>query len=41
MALGVRACRLGEYRLGTAGIVVNAVAATYLVVTVAAALLFG
>jgi hypothetical protein len=41
VALGVRACRLGERRMGTTGIVVNAVIATYLVFTVAATVLFG
>jgi hypothetical protein len=41
MLLGVRARRLGERRLGTTGIVVNAVIATYLVLTFAATLLFG
>jgi hypothetical protein len=41
MALGVRARRLGEHRLGTTGIVVNAVIAAYLVFTVAANLVFG
>ena len=41
MVLGVRARRLGEHRLGTAGIVVNALIATYLVFTLAATLLFG
>ena len=41
MVLGVRARRLGERRLGTTGIVVNAVIATYLVFTFAATLLFG
>ena len=41
MVLGVRARRLGERRLGTTGIVVNAVIATYLVFTLAATLLFG
>jgi hypothetical protein len=41
MVLGVRAYRLGERRLGTTGIVVNAVVAAYLVLTVAATLLFG
>ena len=41
MVLGVRARRLGERRLGTTGIAVNGVIATYLVFTVAAALLFG
>jgi MFS family permease len=41
MVLGVRARRLGERRLGTTGIVVNALIATYLVFTLAASLLFG
>ena len=41
IALGVRARRLGERRLGTTGVVVNAVVATYLVFTLAATLLFG
>jgi len=41
IVLGVRARRLGERRLGTTGIVVNALIATYLVVTLAATLLFG
>jgi len=41
IALGVRARRLGENRLGTTGMIVNAVVATYLVFTVAATLLFG
>jgi hypothetical protein len=41
IVLGVRARRLGEHRLGTTGVIVNAVVATYLVVTVAATLLFG
>lgn len=40
IALGVRARRLGEHRLGTTGVIVNAVVATYLVFTVAATLLF-
>ena len=40
IALGVRASRLGEHRLGTTGMIVNAVVATYLVFTVAATLLF-
>jgi hypothetical protein len=39
--LGVRARRLGERRLGTTGIVVNAVIGTYLVFTFATTLLFG
>ena len=41
IVLGVRARRLGEHRLGTTGMIVNAVVATYLVFTVAATLLFG
>jgi len=41
MVLGVRARRLGEHRLGTTGIVVNALIAAYLVFTLAATLLFG
>jgi len=41
MVLGVRARRLGERRLGTTGIVVNALIATYLVVTLAASFLSG
>lgn len=41
MVLGVRARGLGERRLGTTGMVVNAVIGTYLVFTVAATLLFG
>jgi len=41
IVLGARARRLGERRLATTGIVVNAVIATYLVFTVAATLLFG
>ena len=41
IVLGVRARRLGEHRLGTTGIVVNALIATYLVFTLAATLLFG
>lgn len=41
MVLGVRARRLGERRLGTTGVVVNAVVASYLVFTLAATLLFG
>jgi hypothetical protein len=41
MVLGVRARGLGERRLGTTGIAVNAVIGTYLVFTVAATLLFG
>ncbi len=41
MLLGVRARRLGERRLAATGIVVNAVIAAYLVLTVAATLLLG
>ena len=41
VVLGVRARRLGERRLGTAGIVVNGVISTYLAFTFAATLLFG
>ena len=41
MVLGVRARGLGERRLGTTGIVVNAAIGTYLVFTFAATLLFG
>lgn len=41
MVLGARARRLGEHRLGTTGVVVNALIATYLVFTLAATLLFG
>ena len=41
VVLGVRARGLGERRLGTRGIVVNALIGTYLVFTVAATLLFG
>ncbi len=41
IALGVRARRLGEHRLGTTGMIVNAVVAAYLVFTAAATLLFG
>ena len=41
MVLGVRARRLGEHRLGTIGIVVNALIATYLAFMLAASLLFG
>jgi hypothetical protein len=41
IALGVRARRLGERRLGTAGIVVNAVIAAVLVLSVAVNLMFG
>lgn len=41
MVLGVRARGLGERRLGTTGIGVNAVVGAYLVFTVAATLLFG
>jgi hypothetical protein len=39
MALGVRARRLGERRLGTTGIVMNALIASYLVITFVANLL--
>jgi len=39
--LGVRARRLGERRLGTTGIVVNALVATYFVIPAVAMLLFG
>jgi hypothetical protein len=41
IVLGVRARRLDERRLGTTGILVNAVVATYLVLTLAAALMIG
>jgi hypothetical protein len=41
MVLGVRARRLGERRLGTTGLIVNAVIGTYLVFTFAATLLLG
>ena len=41
VVLGARARRLGERRLGTTGMVVNAALATYLVVTGAATFLFG
>lgn len=41
IVLGVRARGLGERRLGTTAIGVNAVIGTYLVFTVAATLLFG
>jgi hypothetical protein len=41
VVLGTRARGLGERRLGTTGIVVNAVIAAYLVFTVAVTLLFG
>ena len=41
IVLGVRARRLGERRLGSTGMIVNAVVAAYLVFTVAATLLFG
>jgi hypothetical protein len=40
ITLGVRARRVGERRLGTVGIIVNALVASYLVVT-AVAFLFG
>lgn len=39
IALGVRARRLGERRLGTTGIVMNALIASYLVITFVANLL--
>jgi hypothetical protein len=39
--LGVRARRLGEARLGTTGIVVNALIAVYLLIPGATTLLFG
>jgi hypothetical protein len=41
VVLGARARRLGERRLGTTGMVVNAALATYLVVTGAATFLLG
>jgi amino acid transporter len=41
VVLGVRARRLGERRLGTTGVVVNAVIATYFVIPAVAMLLFG
>ena len=41
IVLGLRARRLAERRLGTTGIVMNALIATYLVFTFAATLLFG
>jgi hypothetical protein len=41
IGLGLRARRLGERRLGTTGVVVNAVIATFLVLTVAVNLVFG
>ena len=41
IVLGARARRLGERRMGAAGIAVNAVVAAYLTFTVAATLLFG
>jgi hypothetical protein len=41
IVLGNRARRLGERRLGGAGIVVNALVAAYLVLTAGATLLFG
>ena len=41
IALGVRARRLGEHRLGTTGMIVNAAVASYLVFAVAATLVFG
>jgi hypothetical protein len=41
IVLGLRGRRLGERRLGTTGIVVNALIAAYLVVTGVAMLMFG
>ncbi len=41
IVFGARARRLGEGRLGTTGIVVNSLIASYLVVTLAATFLFG
>jgi hypothetical protein len=41
VVLGVRACHLGQRRLGPTGIVVNALIATYLVFTLVAILLLG
>lgn len=41
VALGIGARRLGELRLGAIGMFVNAAVAVYLVLTVAATLLFG
>jgi len=41
IALGLRGRRLGEHRLGTIGIVVNALTAAYLVLTAVGTLLFG
>jgi hypothetical protein len=41
IVLGVRGRRLGERRLGTTGIVVNALIAAYLVLTGVGSLLFG
>jgi hypothetical protein len=41
IVLGVRARRLGEPRLGTSGIVVNALIAAYLVIPGVATLVFG
>jgi hypothetical protein len=41
IALGVRARRIGEHRLGTTGVIGNAVVAMYLLLTAAASLLFG
>jgi hypothetical protein len=41
IVLGVRGRRLGERRLGTTGIVVNALIAAYLVLTGVGTLLFG
>jgi hypothetical protein len=41
VVLGVRARRLGERRLGAAGIVANALIATYLMVSGVVGLVFG
>jgi hypothetical protein len=41
IALGIRALRLGERRLGTTGIVLNAGIASYLVITSVVTLLLG
>lgn len=41
IVLGLRGRRLGEHRLGTAGIVVNALTAAYLVLTAVGTLLLG
>lgn len=41
IALGVRALRLGERRLGATGIVMNAMIASYLVITSVVTLLLG